>query len=54
MKINLNKENLIGLTALLIHAAKIDENYSNHEKEIIISLIKSIFSFSGTQRNAVS
>ena len=42
MKINLNKENLIGLTALLIHAAKIDENYSNHEKEIIISLIKSI------------
>ena len=30
-----NKYNLVKIAALLIHAAKIDENYSEKEKEII-------------------
>ena len=30
-----NKNNLIKIAALLIHTAKIDENYSNQEEEII-------------------
>ena len=30
-----NKTNLVKIAALLIHAAKIDENYSPAEKEII-------------------
>ena len=30
-----NKYNLVKIAALLIHAAKIDENYSKKEKEII-------------------
>ncbi len=30
-----NKYNLVKIAALLIHAAKIDENYSEREKEII-------------------
>ena len=33
-KIN-NESNLLKITALLIHAAKIDENYSKKEEEII-------------------
>ena len=39
--INLDKESLKGITALLIHAAKIDELYSEHEKDIIKNFIKS-------------
>ena len=39
--IKLNKENLIGLSALLVHAAKIDEIYTNHEKDLIKNFIKS-------------
>ena len=31
----LTKENIIGISALLVHAAKIDENYTEKEKEII-------------------
>ena len=38
---NLNTENIIGIAALLIHAAKIDENYSSHEKSLIRQFIKS-------------
>ena len=38
---NLDKESLKGITALLIHAAKIDELYSEHEKDIIKNFIKS-------------
>jgi len=34
-KKNEKSENLVKITALLIHAAKIDENYSVKEKEII-------------------
>ena len=37
----LNKENIIGIAALLVHAAKIDEIYSNHEKDLIKDFIKS-------------
>ena len=38
---NLDKESVIGITALLVHAASIDENYSNHEKELVKKFIKS-------------
>ena len=38
---NLNKNNVIGVTALLVHAAKIDEIYSNDEKILIKKFIKS-------------
>ena len=37
----LNRESVIGISALLIHAANIDEIYSDHEKELILSFIKS-------------
>ena len=37
----LDKESVIGITALLVHAANIDENYSNHEKDLIKEFIKS-------------
>ena len=37
----LNKENIIGIAALLVHAAKIDEIYSDHEKVLIKDFIKS-------------
>ena len=37
----IDKESVIGITALLVHAANIDENYSNHEKELIKEFIKS-------------
>ena len=37
----LNKESIIGVTALLIHAAKIDEIYSEHERNLIKNFIKS-------------
>ena len=37
----LNKESVIGITALLIHAASIDEIYSDHEKDLVKNFIKS-------------
>ena len=37
----LDKESVIGITALLVHAANIDENYSDHEKELVKEFIKS-------------
>ena len=37
----LDKESVIGVTALLVHAASIDENYSDHEKELVKEFIKS-------------
>ena len=37
----LNKESVIGITALLVHAAEIDEIYSNHEKDLVKNFIKS-------------
>ena len=36
---NLDKESVIGVSALLVHAANIDEIYSDHEKELILSFI---------------
>ena len=37
----LDEKSIIGVTALLINAAKIDEQYSEHEKELIKQFIKS-------------
>ena len=37
----LDQKNIIGISALLVHAAKIDEQYSNHEKILIKEFIKS-------------
>ena len=37
----LDKESVIGISALLVHAANIDENYSDHEKELVKEFIKS-------------
>ena len=37
----LNKDSVIGIAALLVHAAKIDEIYSDHEKNLIKDFIKS-------------
>ena len=37
----LNKESVIGISALLVHAANIDEIYSDHEKDLIKDFIKS-------------
>ena len=36
----LNKESVLGITALLVHAANIDEIYSEHEKDLIKDFIK--------------
>ena len=37
----LDKESVIGISALLVHAANIDEIYSDHEKDLIKSFIRS-------------
>ena len=37
----LDKESIIGISALLVHAAKIDEIYSDHEKDLIKAFINS-------------
>ena len=37
----LDKKSVIGITALLVHAANIDENYSDHEKQLVKEFIKS-------------
>ena len=37
----LDKKELTGIAALLVHAAKIDEHYSEKEKKIILLFIKS-------------
>ena len=36
----LNKDSVIGISALLVHAANIDEIYSSHEKNLIKEFIK--------------
>ena len=38
---NLDKESVIGISALLVHAAHIDEIYSDHEKDLIKEFINS-------------
>ena len=37
----LDKQSIIGILALLVHAANIDENYSEHEKKLIKEFIRS-------------
>ena len=37
----LDKESVIGISALLVHAANIDEIYSEHERDLIKNFIKS-------------
>ena len=37
----LDKESVVGISALLVHAANIDEIYSDHEKELVKNFIKS-------------
>ena len=37
----LNRESVTGISALLVHAAKIDEIYSEHEKDLVKDFIKS-------------
>jgi uncharacterized tellurite resistance protein B-like protein len=37
----LDKKSVIGISALLVHAANIDEIYSDHEKDLIKDFIKS-------------
>ena len=39
--IELDKKSIVGITALLVHAAKIDEIYSDHEKLLVKDFIKS-------------
>ena len=41
---NLDKESIIGISALLVHAAHIDEIYTEHEKDLILEFIKSYLS----------
>ena len=38
---NLEKNQLIGISALLVHAAKVDDNYTDQEKKIIKNFISS-------------
>ena len=40
----LSKDSVIGISALLVHAANIDEIYSNHEKNLVKDFIKSYLS----------
>ena len=44
-------KDIVGIAALLIHAAKIDELYTEKEKTIIINLIKSLSPESDTQND---
>ena len=37
----LNKESVIGISALLVHTAKIDEIYTEHEKDLVKNFIRS-------------
>ena len=37
----LDRESVTGISALLVHAASIDETYTDHEKNLIKSFIKS-------------
>jgi len=41
---NLDLENITGIAALLVHAARIDNQYSTHEKDLIKDFINSYLS----------
>ena len=47
-KENLNNNNIL-IAALLIHAAKIDENYTDNEKEIIKRALKNLSNINSDQ-----
>ena len=49
----LDKESIIGISALLVHAANIDENYSSHEKELIKEFIKSYTEENDIEKNSL-
>ena len=45
----LDKESIVGISALLVHAAKIDEIYTEHEKDLVKNFIKSYMENNDTQ-----
>ena len=45
----LDKESVIGISALLVHAANIDEIYSDHEKNLVRDFIKSYLNEENTE-----
>ena len=49
---SINKESLKGITALLVHVANIDENYTEKEKKIIKNFIIS-FSYNETDSEKI-
>ena len=51
-KSNINKESLKGITALLVHVAKIDEAYTDKEKKIIKDFIAS-FSYNDAETEEI-
>ena len=46
---NLDQKNITNIEALLVHAARIDEQYSDHEKFLIKEFIKSYLNDSDSQ-----
>ena len=51
--LKLEQKEIIGIAALLIHAAKIDEIYSEKEKKIILSFVKSNLSNENEVNNII-
>ena len=49
----MNQEDLIGITALLVHVARIDENYTAKEQEIIKKFINSFSRETDTADNTL-
>ena len=47
----LDKESVIGISALLVHAANIDEIYSDHEKDLVKEFIKSYLKKENSDEN---
>ena len=45
----LDKDSVIGISALLVHAANIDEIYSDHEKNLVKNFIKSYLNNENTE-----
>ena len=45
----LDKESVIGISALLVHAANIEEIYSDHEKNLVKDFIKSYLNEENTE-----
>ena len=45
----LDKNSIVGISALLVHAAKIDEIYSDHEKNLVKDFIKSYLNEENTE-----